>query len=104
MPRPTVSDVRDYLGDTSATDDEIADALAAETASQDRACRVPDDPDYPADLGQALKRRVARNLAARLVPIAQMTTFDGGVSSARVPFRDAEVSRLESPWRRVTVG
>jgi len=95
---PTLPVVAAYLGETSATMDEIADALAAETLAQSRACFVP--VDYPADLAQALKRRVARNLAARAVPIATFTSFEGGSTSARVPKLDAEIVRFEAPYRR----
>jgi hypothetical protein len=99
---PDMSAVRSYLGDTSATDEEIADALEAEQAAQARACTIP--ADYPPDLAQALKRRVARNLAARSVPLVNLTTFEGGGSSnMRVPWRDAEIARLEAAYRRWTV-
>lgn len=98
----TVAQVLDYLGETSATTDEVTGALAAEQAAQYAACRVP--AVYPADLAEALKRRVARNLAARSVPVAQFTSFDGGATSTRVPMTDPEVARLERPWRRLVVG
>lgn len=98
---PTVADVRAYLGDTSADDTELGDALAAESAAQRRRCIVP--AVYPADLRQALMRRVARNLAARRVPVAQFTSFDGGSTSSRVPGRDPEVRRLEGPHLRMPV-
>lgn len=91
-----------YLADsTSATAAEVADALAAEVEAQKRVCRIP--VPYPADLAQALKRRVARNLAARMVPVASFTAFEGGTTSARVPANDVEVRRLEAPHRRLPV-
>lgn len=96
------AEVITYLGDTtSATAAEVADALAAETAAQRRVCRIP--VPFPDDLRQALKRRVARNLAARMVPVASFTAFDGGTTSARVPASDVEVRRLEAPYRRLPV-
>jgi hypothetical protein len=97
--RPDMSAIKTYLGDTSATDEEISDALAAETAAQARACTIP--ADYPEDLAQALKRRVARNLAARAVPVASFTSFEGGGTSTRVPRIDAEIARLEAPFPRL---
>lgn len=97
---PTLAQVLDYLGETSFADAEVADALAAEAAAQVSACRVP--ADYPADLAQALKRRVARNLAARSVPVATFTSFEGGQTSARVPALDVEVARFERPWRKLS--
>lgn len=99
---PDLDDVKDYLGSTSWSDTEIQDALDAETAAQRARCRIPSE--YPDDLAQALKRRVARNLAARAVPVATFTSFDGGGTSARVPAVDAEVRRLEGPYRRRKVG
>jgi acyl-CoA reductase-like NAD-dependent aldehyde dehydrogenase len=97
----SLDDVQEYLVDTSATPEEIVDALAAERAAQAARCRV--EP-FTQDLRQALLRRVARNLAARRVPVASMTSFDGGQTSTRVPRVDPEVSRLEAPYRRMTVG
>lgn len=96
------TDVVAYLGSTtSAAAAEIADALEAEIAAQRRVCRIPSP--FPADLHQALKRRVARNLAARTVPIASFTAFEGGATSQRVPAKDAEIARLEAPHRKLPV-
>jgi hypothetical protein len=96
------TDVSNYLGSTtSATALDIIDAMEAELAAQRRVCRVPSP--FPADLYQALKRRVARNLAARTVPIASFTAFEGGATSQRVPAKDAEVARLEAPFRKLPV-
>lgn len=91
-----------YLGDTSASDAEVLDALTAEAAAQRSRCKIP--ANYPADLRQALLRRVARNLAARSVPVATFTSFEGGGTSSRVPQIDAEIARLEGPFRKRTVG
>jgi hypothetical protein len=90
-----------YLGDTSWGSPDITDALEAERAAQAARCYI--DP-YPADLRQALLRRVARNLAARAVPIAQYSSFEGVMTGARVPMQDAEIARLEGPYLRVCVG
>ena len=97
----SVTDLRDYLGATSATDSELTVALRAERAAQAQRCRI--DP-YTYELREALMRRVARNLAARSVPVATFTSFDGGATSTRVPSVDAEVRRLEGPYRRLTCG
>jgi hypothetical protein len=99
---PTLSTVKAYLGDTSWSDAEITDALNAETAAQRARCRVP--AVYTDDLAQALQRRVARNLAARAVPVATFTSFEGGTTSARVPQLDAEITRFEAPYRRRSFG
>jgi hypothetical protein len=91
-----------YLGPTSWTDDDVADALAAESAAQRAVCRVP--AAYPADLGEALKRRVAVNLARRPLALG-MTQGDAETGTASyLPGSDPEVRRLEGPWRRLVVG
>ena len=97
----TVDDVRGYLGDTSASDDTLAGVLAAEQAAQAARCRL--DPTN-ADLREALLRRCARNLAARSVPVASFTSFEGGATSTRVPTSDPEIARLEAPYKRLPVG
>jgi hypothetical protein len=100
---PDLAAVLAYLGeDDSHTPQEVQDALDAETAAQARHCTIP--ADYPEDLAQALKRRVARNLAARAVPVATFTSFEGGGTSARVPKLDAEITRFEAPFPRLAVG
>jgi len=99
---PDLDDVKAYLntnGGTSMSDASIQEALTAERAAQANVCDIP--PNYPPDLAEALKRRVARNLAARAVPIAQITSFEGGTSAVRVPRTDPEVIRLESPHRKM---
>lgn len=104
MAAPTAGDVEAYLGDTSYTTEEITAALAAEQAAQAARCRVPaDDATWPADLTEALKRRVARNLALRNLPLAQLEgDADLGGITPRVV--DGEVRRLEAPWRKVMLG
>lgn len=104
MPVPTEQEVTDYLGQTSATTEEIADALAAEKADQANRCTVPADADpWPASLAQALKRRVARNLALRGLPIAVLQG-DSESGSLVLPGSDPEVRRFEAPHRRRVVG
>lgn len=101
---PGLTAVKAYLssnGDTSAPDAVITEALNAEEANQRAMCYTD---SYGYDLAEALKRRVARNLAARSVPIASLTTFDGGSTESRVQRYDAEVTRFEGPYRRMVVG
>jgi hypothetical protein len=101
---PGLTQIRAYLdtnGESSQTDEAILEALAAEEQNQRDMCYVD---DYGPALAEALKRRVAKNLAARAVPIASVTTFDGGSTQARVQRYDAEVTRFEGPYRRVVVG
>lgn len=107
---PDVTAVTEYLGDTSWTPDAIAAAYAAERAAQAAACRLPVDVDgvpqpYPDDLAEALCRRVAHNLALRALPLGVAANFaDSAVATNRVGGLDAEVARLEGPYRRVLFG
>jgi hypothetical protein len=109
---PSLANVKAYLGtDHSWSDDEISSALTAETVSQAKRCTIPADPDpeapvaYPADLAEALCRRVAHNLALRGLPLGlQSTVTEMGASNARVGGIDAETRRLEGPYRRLGVG
>lgn len=98
---PAVPDVVAYLGSTSHTDDEIQDALDAEAAAQRSVCRVR--ATYPADLRQALLRRVQRNLALRQLPLA-VHQGDAEAGAMLLPGRDPEVRRLEAPHRRLVIG
>lgn len=109
---PDLAAVKAYLGpDVSWPDGDIEKALAAETLAQARRCRLPVDPDplnpqpYPADLAEALCRRVAANLANRALPLGvQASVTDGAVAATRVGGGDAEVNRLERPFRKWAVG
>lgn len=117
MPAPDAEYVTAYLNnhdDTnpglSWTDEAIAAALAAETEAQSRVCTIApewltEEGAYPADLAEALCRRVAHNLALRALPLGVQTTLtDGAVAATRVGGSDAEVRRLEAPYRRLVLG
>lgn len=107
MSAPTEEDVQDYLGpDTGWSTTDIGSAYSAEKAAQAARCRVPaDDAEWPADLVEALKRRVAVNLALRSLPLGlQALMSEGGVAQTRVGGGDSEVRRLEAPHRRLVVG
>jgi hypothetical protein len=116
MPSPSVEDATTYLGETSWGPEAIASAYDAEEKAQGRACKIPLNPaydpddqdseqyDYPADLIEALYRRVAHNLALRALPLGvQATLSDSAVATTRVGGLDAEVRRLEAPFRRLVV-
>jgi hypothetical protein len=99
--RPDRTALDNYLGEHSATDGELDDALAAETQAQWDTCRVP--AAYPYSLRQALLRRCARNLALRGLPLAVLRG-DGESGDTVLPGSDPEVRRLEKPWRKLKVG
>jgi len=94
---PTVG----YLRETSWPDEQIQDALDAETSAQAGMCRIP--PLYADDLRQALMRRVAVNLARRGLPL-MVLRGDAEAGDTVPPSRDSEVRRLEGPYRKLTVG
>lgn len=105
MPTAPDRDALKLLVDLSTfTDAEIDAELPVETAAQARVCRIPADPDplvpqpYPADLGKALARRVARALNMRQKPLGYEAGLDGGLSY--ISANDPEVRRLESPFRK----
>lgn len=100
---PTVDDVADYLREDAASWEttELQDALDAEAAAQMARCRL--SAVYPADLRQALLRRVQRNLALRALPLAVLQG-DAEAGSTVLPGNDPEVRRLEAPHRRLVVG
>lgn len=98
---PDVPAVVEYLGETSATEDEVQGALDAELAAQRGVCRVR--AVYPPDLREALLRRVARNLALRSLPLAVLRG-DAEAGSTVLPGKDPEVRRLEAPHRKLPIG
>ncbi|MBC7269898.1 MAG: hypothetical protein H5T76_14490 [Streptomyces sp.] len=112
MAEPTVEGCMTYLGaDTSWTEAEVTSAFDSEKASQARTCRVPvptaevPAPDWDPALIEALYRRVAHNLAVRALPLGlQATLTESYVSTTRVGGLDAEVRRLEAPFKRLVCG
>ncbi len=100
---PTTDDVAKYLGDVAAQYDTetLQDALDAEAAAQRGVCRIR--AVYPADLREALLRRVHRNLEMRSLPLAVLRG-DAEAGSTTLPGSDPEVRRLERPHRKLTVG
>lgn len=97
----TTDDLDDYLGEHSATAQEMEDTLSAETAAQFAACRIPGA--YPPNLRMALLRRCARALAMKGIPLAVLQGDDESGSTV-LPGSDPEVRRLEKPYRRMKVG
>lgn len=175
MGAPDLTAVKAYLGnEVSASDEEIAGALAAEATAQSRVCRLPEptvghwwvsgpldldaymapdntaipvdrlvygdrfvypvshdkftwdgavwnydgttgadgvagqtfwvDPVWPADLSEALCRRVHRNLVVRGLPLGLQTSLsDSAVAVTRIG-SDGEIRRLEAPYRKLPLG
>lgn len=105
-PVVAADDVATYMG-ASLDDESIAQvhqAIDAEEAAQRRACQVPyETGDYPADLTQALIRRVVVSVAKAGIPLGvQFDAATGG--GMRMSTIDAEVRRLEAPYRKLPIG
>jgi hypothetical protein len=100
---PTVDDVAFYLRSIAGTwtTVELQDALNAERSAQRDRCG--ERAIYPDALRQALLRRVSRNLAMRLLPLA-VNTGDADAGPTILPGNDPEVRRLEAPYRRLVMG
>ncbi len=98
----TAAQLRAYLrGGTTATDAELLAVLEVERAAQARVCYTA---PYPVELREALMRRVARNLAARAIPAASMSSFEaGGTLRPVLPSVDHEIERLEGPYRQIGI-
>lgn len=107
-----LADVKAYLESIDAvgswSDQSITDVLNAEAAAQSNSCRYPvvdGVPVYSTDLVEAIKRRVAHNLALRTLPLGlQSSMSETTIATTRVGGLDAEVRRFEAPWRKRVVG
>lgn len=108
MAIPTVEECRSRLKLTAdrLPDEELADILAGEVESQAKVCRIPAasvDPEvdtFPVALRNALFRRVQRAIAMKALPLAVMQG-DAEQGPLRLSSHDAEVRRLEGPFRIV---
>jgi hypothetical protein len=99
--RPGVNEVREWIGvpATVLTDAQLGQVLDAEVDKQAAYCLIPADPAaYPPALAQALYRRVARECAARSVPLGLLG--DGvEFAQSRVPALDAQIESHEASYR-----
>lgn len=113
MPDEQLPDLKAYLGQAGEawSDEVLSGALVTERSAQAARCRIPVDPEiegetfvYPAELDEALFRRVARNLAIRGLPLGvQASISEAAVAVTRIG-DDAEIRRLEAPYRKRVVG
>lgn len=99
---PDLDQVRKWtaVSGNSITDEELQIVIDAEVVGQAEVCRVE---VYNAALYQAVLRRCARELAARGVPLG-MTSGESEYGPARLATFDAEVERLEGPFRIAVIG
>ena len=104
---PTVQSVRDWcqMSPTALTDEQVQGVIDAELTGQGRLCRaVPEgEPpdDFPSGLRQAIFRRCAREFAGKQVPLGVIGDPSSEYGNQRLLTFDAEVERLEGPYRIV---
>jgi len=86
----------------AVTDEQLDQVIEAEVAIQAATCDLGDGPAYPPEMTQALYRRVARECAARGLPLG-LTDVSGEYGPARIPTWDAEITRLEASRKAVPI-
>lgn len=102
---PTLQQVRAYIGvpATAIPDEQLQLMLDACLADQAARCRPYLTDAYPAELAQALYRRVQREVASKNLPLG-MVGIDAEYGPARIPTYDALIEDHERPWRAQVVG
>jgi hypothetical protein len=119
---PDLDECKAYLDDAGVSystpavgmPDPVDTALNAEVLNQLARVTLPtvlegdpavEVPTYTADLLEAVYARVARRLVLRGLPLGvSPTATDSAIAVTRVGGLDAEVGRLEAPYRRVVLG
>lgn len=109
---PTVDEVRAWVQVSLASmpDTQLQTVIDAELAVQASTLDLtptepapePEPSPYPPEIRQALYRRVARQVAARGLPLG-LTDVVGEYGPARIPTYDAEIARLEATRKLVVV-
>lgn len=100
---PDADAVRAFTGVTvkALSDVDLAIIMGGEQAAQTRLCRVTGATLDPG-LAAAFMRRCARAIAAKGVPLGMVGDAEYGPS--RLPMFDAEIERIEGPFRTVVMG
>ena len=103
MAGPPIEDVRTWIQVpvTIMENDQLQKVIDAETLLQARACTT--GAELTPDLVQAIYRRVAREVAARGVPLGILGA-DSEYGPTRLSQFDAEIARLEGPSRKIVFG
>lgn len=119
---PALADCKAYLDAAGVSydapveggTDPVETALNAEVLNQLARVTLPtvlegdpaaEVPTYTDDLLEAVYARVARRLVLRGLPLGvSPTATDSAIAVTRVGGLDAEVGRLEAPYRRVVFG
>jgi len=102
---PSLADVRAWVQVPASilSDPQLQIVLDAELLLQARLCRIGPDDTLDPNLTQAIYRRVAREVAARGVPLG-MLGADSEYGPARLSRWDSEIDRLEGPSRVLVFG
>jgi hypothetical protein len=109
---PTLEQVRAWcqVPATAVSDEDLQQILDAELGIQARTCRLPTDPEppaeeatYPEALARACLRRCQRQVAARAVPLGMVGADGAEYGPVNLPRWDAEIGRLEASYRQVVV-
>jgi len=97
--------LRTWLGvpATVVDDEALTQVVNAEASIQASLCSIPPDDQLPAELVQAIYRRVGREVAAKGVPLG-IVGVDAEFGPAQLRSWDAEIDRLEGPRRRFVFG
>lgn len=100
-PTLDLATVRGYLKvpATNLSDEDLQRMVDACSADQWARC-VWDPVDYPATLGQALLRRVQREVAARNLPLGMVGLDAAEYGPTSLPNLDALVNEHERAYRR----
>jgi hypothetical protein len=101
---PTLTQVRDYIGvpATALSDEVLQIMLDACLGDQAARCAWVVDA-YPAELTQALYRRVQREVASKNLPLG-MVGIDAEYGPQKIPVFDALIEDHERPFRIQVVG
>ena|SRR5579864_5605649 len=86
---------------TSINDADLSLVIESELALQTAYLSWEVDT-YPANVQQALYRRVGRVCAAKGIPLG-LAGLDNEMGVTRIPSFDAEIDRLEAPYRLIPV-
>lgn len=107
MSAPTLEEVTAYLTSIgiSKPEADVESARLTELSNQASVCDMPAaDEEWPADLAEALCRRVAVNLGVRPVTLGVQTSItEAAFGAVRVGGGDREVDRLEGPFRTIAI-
>jgi hypothetical protein len=107
---PDVATVRAWatVSAQSLDDEQMQQIINAEQVLQAAVTRYAAPLDAPADylpdaLVQALLRRCSRTISARQLPLGLSADTTGEYAPVRLPSYDAEIERLESPYKIIAV-